>query len=377
MDDPRKTRRTGRLILFLLLLCLVLVFLGLAFSRARLPWRVLRPLADDDARWTLTAGSLRVEPVQWSMDGISLSAPSARAVIDWPRLVAGGNLRRLSVPESRLEITDAPESLAAFDFSVWRAVLAPERFPVEQFAMPDLTIVAGSSERTLVGSFSGIRNPAGAMEASGSVEDAGMSLEIFLRLGWDSLESGGTFSGTIRPGVRPRESVFPSEPFQSLLGPFSDVRVEGSFFLDESWRYRNGVRMVDAAEESARMGGDRVRELAFSAATVFAESGAREDRAILEGLSPDAGNLFRIEVARRGHGPVHASFSLNGAVLLRIDADQWRTDSPARAQPTDAGASVTGHLREGSGGELIFDPDPGSTIPLPDIRIPGIFAAGP
>jgi len=374
MDVPRKTRRTGRLVLFVLLFCFVLFFLGLAFSRISLPWRVLRPLAADGARWTLTAGSLRLEPVQWSANGISLSAPAALAAIDWVGLAVSGDLRRISLPDGRLEIDNLPASPAAYDFSVWRTILGPGGLPVEQFAMPDLTLAVDSGGRTFSGSFSGVRNPAGALEASGSIRDERLVLEFFLRLGRDSLESGGTFAGTVRPGPSPRESLFPFEPFQSLLVPFGDIRFEGSFFLDQWWRFRDGVRMVDASEESASMGGAPVRELAFSAATVFPGPETREDRAILEGLSSGGGGLFRIEANRRNDGPVHVSLFRNGAPVLRIDADRWEEGSPARIRVADGEQTATGHLREGTGGELAFAPDPETAVSLPGFRIPGFFS---
>ncbi|MFP4351319.1 MAG: hypothetical protein ACLFRP_04350 [Puniceicoccaceae bacterium] len=374
MDPPRKTPRTGRRVLFILLFGFVLVFLCLAFSRISLPWRVLRPLAADGARWTLTARSLRVEPVQWSGNGVSLSAPAAIAAIDWVRLAASGDPGGVSLPGGRLEIENLPASPEAYDFSLWRAVLGAGGLPVGQFAMPDLTLAPTSGGPTFSGSFSGIRNPAGALEASGFLRDERLSLEFFLRLGRDSLESGGTFSGTLRPETPPQESLFSFEPFRSLLAPFGDIRFEGSFFLDELWRFRDGVRMVEAVEESASMGGATVRELAFSGATVFAAPEIREDRAILEGLSSGDGGLFRIEADRRNDGPVRVSLFRDGAPVLRIDADRWREGSPARVRAGDGKATARGLLREDAGGAMSFVPDPETAVPLPGFRIPGFFS---
>ena len=376
VNPSKKTRRTGPLFVLVLFVCLVLFSLGFVFSRATLPWRILRPMAVEESRWSFSAKSLGLEPFGWSDKGISLSGVSAVAFIDWIDMIVGGSFRHLSFSGARLATGATPEFFGEFDFSAWREPLGPHRFPVEQVTLPGLTLSLDSGGRVLSGELSGIRNPAGALETSGSIGDEDLAMEFFVRLGWDSLESGGTFAGTIRRGEGLPEFVFPSEPFQSLLGFFKAIHVEGSFFLDEKWRFRDGVRMVNAAEESARLGNTTIRELAFSAATVFARSRPREDRAVLEGLLPGGETFFRIEANRRGNGPVHVSFLQNGNLVLRIDAERWQANSPARMKPSTAEEAISGRLREASPGEWIFDPDPGTTVLIPAFRIPGFFAVG-
>ena len=154
------------------------------------------------------------------------------------------------------------------------------------------------------------------------------------------------------------------------------IQFEGSFVLDQNWKFGQGIRLITAAEPSGVFEGATHTELAFSGATVFPNVLSRENRALLEGLLPDGITLFRVEARRRNDGPILMEVSLNNGMLFKLDTDSWRDGSAARLHIIGNPLHIQGVLELTDSGAMTFfaiDP-PVKTVP--SFHLPGILEIG-
>jgi len=373
-----KVKPSGGSLLLVLFTVFLVVFLILAAWRISLPWRLLSLAAGSEAQWDFSHDSLRAQPIRLSIGPLTLLSPVAVAESRWVDLVSGGSVNLLRLVKARIEYTAAPERFQEIDFSQWKQLLSPSSFPVDKIDVPEATLDLSIFPAPLDVSLSAIRNRAGALESTARVEGGGLFLEGFLRFGWDSLESGGSFEGTYEPYRQPfRFSFFDEEPFQSLLSSFRQLQFEGSFVLDESWKFRQGVRLITASQESANFDRTTITELAFSGATVFPDQSSRENRALLEGLLPDKTTLFCLEATRRSDGPIRLELSFNGDAIFLLEADTWSANTGARLIVAKTAEEVPGTLRKSKVGGLLFEPNDGNHGLLPVFLLPGVFGLEP
>ncbi|MEM0966783.1 MAG: hypothetical protein AAGJ81_11595 [Verrucomicrobiota bacterium] len=374
MVNGAKANQQGASTLLYVSAVLLVGLIGLAIWRCSLPWRVLSPLAGSEASWDLRSDSVRIQPLRISDGPLTLIAPIARAESPWLDLLADGTINLLRIVDARIEFADPPDRFQEIDFSRWSEQLRPDRLPVDKLDFPNAKLKIPIFPATLELDVSAIRNRAGALESTAHVEGGGLTLEGFCRLGWDSLESGGSFDGTYLRQDNPFFfAFFGEEPFRSLLRPFRQIQFEGSFVLDSSWRFSEGIRLITAAQQSADFGGEELRELAFSGATVFPNSSHRENRAILEGLLADETTFFQIEINRRADGPIRIDVSVNESKLFRVEASAWVDDASARMILDENEREIPGRLRVDKAGGLVFTPAETIRTSYEPFHLPGIF----
>ncbi len=318
-----------------------------------------------------------MQPIRWTDGSLTLVAAAATAEDHWFALLRSGTLNLVRVTRARVDYEGAPERFQQIDFSRWKDWLEPTRLPIDKADLADATLKLSIFPSPLETDLTAIRNRSGAIEATARVRGGGLAVQGFLRLGWDSLENGGSFEGSYDRLSNPYFfSFFDEQPFRSLLAPFGTIQFEGSFVLGPEWKFKQGVRLITASEPVAEFDGEQLTELAFSGATVFPDALVRENRAIIEGLLPDPSILFRLEVRRRGNGPVMIEVSLNDKPLLAVDADSWQDGSSARLRPEKSGTTTNGTLSRNPSGGMSFLPESPTATELPRFELPGILAIG-
>ncbi|MGE9291916.1 MAG: hypothetical protein ACQKBT_13030 [Puniceicoccales bacterium] len=361
-------------ILFLVFATLLLGLIGLIAWRVSLPWRLLRAATPSEASWAFQGSTLRAQPLRWTDGSLTLLAKAGSIESQWLELITNGVVNLIRLTEARVEFSEAPERFQQIDFSRWKNLLDPANLPIARADLSDASLNLSIFPSALDTDLTAIRNRAGAIDSTARVTGGGLSVQGFLRLGWDSLENGGSFEGSYDRRSNPYFfSFFDEEPFRSLLRPFGQIEFEGSFVLDKEWHFDQGIRLITASEPGAEFAGQTLTELAFSGATVFPNVLTRENRALLEGLLPDKITLFRIEARRRGDGPIVIEVTLNGKRLFNLDADSWREGAQARIHVLNTAQTSTGTLSLGPAGGMIFLPGPYQSGDLPTFRLPGIL----
>lgn len=373
MTVEQHAKRRGRQILLPIAL-LAVILCGFLIWRMSVPWRLLSQATPTEGTWSFDGRSLQMQPIRWTDGSLVLLASAADAEVRWVDLIGKGSINLLRLIKGRVEYHDAPERFQEIDFSRWKPLLAPAALPVDKADLSGTSLKLSIFPSPLDADLTAIRNRSGAIDSTARVQGGGLSVQGFLRLGWDSLENGGSFEGSYdRSKSAYFFSFFNEQPFQSLLNPFLRIEFEGSFSLGKDWKFNQGVRLITAAQEEADFYNETLTELAFSGATVFPDPLMRENRAILEGLLPDGITLFRIEARRRGDGPVIISVSLNGERAYELDADSWKQESPARLKMLGEERNLQGILNLHPKGGLSFVPEnvlPGGE---PEFALPGIL----
>lgn len=348
--------------------------LGFLLWRMSLPWRILKEASPTEANWSFGGNSLQTQPVRWTDGSLVLIATAATAEIHWLDLIRNGSINLIRVLNARVEFNDAPERFQKIDFSPWKTILEPSALPLDKVDLSGTTLKLSIFPKPLDADITAIRHRSGAIDSTARISGGGLTVQGFLRLGWDSLENGGSFEGSY---ARREDgyffSFFEAQPFRSFLEPFRDIQFEGSFVLDKAWKFDQGVRLITSAIDRAAFGNETLHELAFSGATVFPDRLTREERAILEGLMPDQTSLFRVEARRRGDGPIIIRTSINRELFFELDADSWRDQSPARLKRADTDEVIVGSLLKAESGGLKFLPDGKLAQDLVVFNLPGIL----
>ena len=374
MTAQRKLKKSKG---FLLVLIMIVVLLGWVGWRLSLPWRVLSEAAPPEASWSFSGDSVQASPIRWTDGALVVLARAAETEFSVVHLVRDGAVNLIRLSFARVEFGEAPERFQEIDFSRWKDLLDPSRLPITKAYFPEAELKLSIFPSALDAELTAIRNRSGAIDSTARVEGGGLKVQGFLRLGWDSLENGGSFEGSYARHSNPYFfSFFDEEPFRSLLSPFGLIQFEGSFVLDQNWKFVQGIRLITAAEPSGVFEGATHTELAFSGATVFPNVLSRENRALLEGLLPDGITLFRVEARRRNDGPILMEVSLNNGMLFKLDTDSWRDGSAARLHIIGNPLHIQGVLELTDSGAMTFfaiDP-PVKTVP--SFHLPGILEIG-
>jgi len=374
MTVDQHAKRPGRMILLPVAL-LALLVCGLLLWRMSVPWRLLSQVTPAESTWSFNGHSLQMQPIRWTDGSLILIASAADAEFRWLDLLREGSVNLLRLVKARIEFDEAPGRFQNIDFSSWKDLLTPEVLPVDKVDLTGARLKLSIFPSPLDTDLTAIRNRSGAIDSTARVSGDGLSVQGFLRLGWDSLENGGSFEGSYqRQEGGYFFSFFDEQPFRSLLDPFRGIQFEGSFVLDKDWRFNQGVRLITAAEPRAVFHNTALTELAFSGATAFPDPLMRENRAILEGLFADGITLFRLEARRRGEGPIIIEITLNGERAYEMDADSWQDGSPARLRQPAQNLSTPGVLVKSPKGGLAFLAEGVLPSSKPLFALPGVLA---
>ena len=376
MAAGQKSKKSKGLFL-VILTALVLGLIGFALWRGSLPWRIISQGAPPEATWNLDGDSLSVRPIRWTNQSLTILADSITAENRWLDLILEGSINLVRLKKARIDFSEAPERFQHIDFSRWKDLLDPARLPIEKADLSGASLNLSIFPSALETDLTAVRNRSGAIDSTARVTGGGLTVQGFLRLGWDSLENGGSFEGSYDRRSNPYFfSFFDEQPFRSLLQPFGQIEFEGSFVLDKNWQFYQGIRLITASEREQDFAGQTLTELAFSGATVFPNVLTRENRALLEGLLPDETTLFRIEARRRGDGPIIIQVSINRNRLFEMDADSWRAGARARVFVEKTKITIDGTLSPQDSGGMIFLPDAFQPDSLPSFNLPGILEIG-
>lgn len=372
---PRGSRRrAGR---WLVPVALLALLGGLAAGawRLSLPLRFLASTGTPTTEWEAGRGSLTAGPVAGRIGGVGFEAREAVAGFHWIDLLLRRRMDSLVLADTEVRLDRRPVSLGEIDLSPLRSRLERPEWSFDRFEVTVNIHFAGSAGPPAVVRTDALRNEAGALEAAGTWTTGEGRIEFFARLGRDSLENGGTFRGSIDTGPdsgagRP----FFDEPLASVLGLFETVQVEGSVFLDSSWRFAEGIALLSGARGNPRPGGAGIRDLAVSSATVRRADSEPETRVLVEGRSGETEGLLGIEFRRRGDGPIRIDLTREGALVCRIFASGWRAGETATlVREGKVRREVAGALRESPDGGLRFAPDEPGSGGGSGAGIPGLF----
>ncbi len=337
----------------------------------------MRPVAKTGAHWEVGKDFLSVGPVEREEKQMAWTADSTVLHLDWLHLMADQSIPLIEVGGAAL-ILPAPSTITAPAFSEhWRDVLRPASFPFGKIEAPDSRITLDTPERILEADLSLLRNRAGAIEATGEVRRGNFDGSFFLRLGWDSLESGGSFEGTLSSdsdGGRPSDWIR-AEPLRTFLKPFPTVRVEGSVFLDSEWRPFETVVLISADQNDPTGPESGFETFSLSGSFLSTPTGPEKTRFLFLASRPEDPAPSQLEVViGKGH-PIRVSGAHGKEPYFHLFFESWSPGSKGKLVLPDSEASeIPGIFATGAKGGMVFV----SETPLPawsrHFSFPGIFS---
>lgn len=356
----------------------LLAAIGFTLWQVSLPFRLMRPTAQSGAQWEVGRDFLAVGPVKKTKNHTDWAANSTMLHLDWLDLLTRPSIPLLEAGGST-GILPGPETLSSASFTApWKSLLHPESFPFNKIEAPASNISIDTIDTVLETDLTLIRNRAGAIETTGTVRNSDIEGSFFLRLGWDTLESGGNFEGLLRSqGDRHPSDWILIEPLKSFASPFSTMRFEGSIFLGPDWTPLQTVTLLSGRQLSPTPESTETKTLSLSGSYLTSQARPSVLRFLFLVSDPEETEPVQMEILNESGRPIQLTGSIGATEKFSLFTESWNPDSAGRLIfQENNGTEIPGKLVAGDSGGLVFLPE----TPLPDWRarfaLPGIFAIG-